>query len=134
LTRSRLRAAALGPLLAAALALPAPGEPDVSARPPFEDLAPQGPALEARLAQIALRVQQALVYPELARRDGIQGEAKLTFVIDARGRPREVELVESSGSQSLDWAARRALERAGALPYVAGRVTVPVRFALACEE
>jgi protein TonB len=98
-----------------------------------EDLAPQGPALEARLAEIALRVQQALVYPELARRSGVEGEARLRFEIDARGRPRDVELLESSGHQSLDRAARRALEQAGALPYVAGRVTVPVRFALACE-
>lgn len=128
----RHAAAALALALASASAITA--DPDVAARPPVEDLAPRGPSVDARLARIALSVQQALVYPELARRERIQGDARLSFEIDAAGHPRDVELAESSGSQSLDRAAQQALLDAGPLPYVAGRISVPVHFGLACQE
>lgn len=119
--------------LAALLLVAAPGvqsraQPDVAAR--FEDRAPVGPSVAERLGEIRRRVQAALVYPELARARGVRGEARVAFEIGADGLPQNVTLAETSGSPSLDRAAERALRAAGALPYVAGRVTVPVRFAL----
>jgi len=97
---------------------------------PFVDAAPPSPSLEARLAEIQRRVQAALVYPESARLRGVAGETRVAFEILSDGTPGAVDVVESSGSLALDRAARRAVQHAGALPRVLGRVNVPVRFAL----
>ncbi len=114
----------------AAFADPATVDPVNIEAPRFEDLAPAGPSLAERLGEIRRRVQAALVYPELARARGVEGEARVGFEIDADGAPRNVAVVTSSGSRSLDRAAKRALLDAGALPYVSGRVIVPVHFGL----
>ena len=117
----------------AAFADPAPGEPAAAEAPRFEDLAPTGPTLAERLGEIRRRVQAALVYPELARSRGVEGEARVGFEIDTDGLPENVALVTSSGSRTLDRAAKRALLDAGALPYVSGRVIVPVHFGLTSD-
>lgn len=116
-------------LLGAAPALADP--PSVGAAPPpVEDAMPTGPSLEARLAAIAERVQAVAEYPPAARSRGVEGMARVAFRVDADGRAVEVDTVESSGSLALDRAALRAVRTAGPLPLVAGRITVPVRFAL----
>jgi TonB family protein len=113
------------------LALAAAADPDVGAAPPqHQDLAPAGPSLAERLAEIQRRVQDAARYPELARSRGISGQARVAFEIGSDGRAVKLDVVESSGSLALDRAAERAVRDAGALPPVAGRVNVPVRFAL----
>lgn len=121
-------------LLAAAL-LGAPGAladpPSVGAAPPrVEDAMPAGPSLEVRLAAIAERVQAVAEYPAAARAQGVEGVTRVAFRIDADGRAVEVDTAESSGSLALDRAALRAVRAAGPLPPVAGRITVPVHFAL----
>lgn len=119
-------------LAALALALAAAADPDVAAPAPprHEDLAPTGPPLAARLAEIQRLVQDAARYPELARARGVAGETRVAFEIGADGHAVNLAIVESSGSLALDRAAERAVRDAGALPHVAGRVNVPVRFAL----
>lgn len=127
--------ARIGLAIVALLSLaPSAGErlPPVAARPlePAEDLAPRGPSVERRLAEIQRRVQRAAEYPAIARERGVAGETWVEFEIDADGLAKRVETARSSGHSSLDRAALSAVERAGALPWVYGRVTVPVLFSL----
>jgi TonB family protein len=104
---------------------------DPAAPPPsHEDLAPTGPSLAQRLAEIQQRVQRAAVYPPIARLRGVSGDATVEFEVAADGRPPDVRTVDSSGSALLDRAAERAVRDAAPLPFVHGPVRVPVRFAL----
>jgi TonB family protein len=136
------RAAAALLALAAGLA-PAPlaAEPqlaavevgEIAADPPADrvDVVPRGPSVDERLAEIRRRIQDAVEYPPLARRRGLQGVARVGFEIDPHGRRAQgVKLVASSGHPALDRAAERSVVRAGELPWVYGRLEVPVRFAL----
>lgn len=139
-SRSRARRArdALAPLVAAAVlvAAAAGADPDVASRPPIhrEDAMPGGVSFDARIAEIQRRIQEALVYPALARRRAIEGESEVAFEIGASGRASGIALVRSSGSALLDRAAERAVRDAAPLPPVLGRLRVPVRFELGERE
>jgi TonB family protein len=125
------RAAAL--LLLAGLAAGGPAaaqERVAAAAVRFVDGVPQGPSAHERLAEIRRRIQAALVYPELARRERLAGEALVRFEIARDGAPRAIEVQRSSGMPTLDRAAARAVADAAPLPWVYGRLEVPVRFAL----
>lgn len=104
--------------------------PPVGAVPHIEDLAPLGPTVQARLDEIRRRVQGVAAYPPIARARGQSGEARVEFQLADDGSPRGVHTVQSSGSTALDRAAERAVTEAAPLPWVYGRITVPVRFAL----
>ncbi len=76
-------------------------------------------------------------YPRAARRAGLEGTARVRFVIDRRGVLRERELVASSGHAVLDRAALELLERAAPYPALPARVaidavelTLPVEYRL----
>ena len=75
------------------------GAGDAEASPP----APMPPRPAAILAHVAPR------YPSLARRRGIEGNVKLSVVIEADGSIGSIEVVESSGSAVLDRAAVAAV-------------------------
>lgn len=96
----------------------------------FVDAAPESPSAAARLRSIRRRIQAVLVYPPLAQSDALEGSARVRFDIARDGTPRDVVLVHSSGRPSLDRAALRAVNEAAPLPWVYGRLEVPVRFAL----
>jgi protein TonB len=124
-------------LLALLFAAPAAGEDRPAlreARAPAVDLAPTGPSVESRLAEIRRRIQAALEYPPLARWQDLEGDALVRFEIGAEGRAREVRVVRSSGVPLLDEAAARAVVAAGVLPRVYGPLEVPVSFALATRR
>jgi len=104
------------------------------ARAPAVDLAPTGPSVESRLAEIRRRIEAALVYPPLARWQDQQGEALVRFEIGADGRARDVRVARSSGEPMLDAAAARAVVAAGVLPRVYGPLEVPVSFELATRR
>ena len=103
-----------------------------TARPPAAEDAgpPPGPSVAERLAEIQLRVQRALVYPPVARKRGVEGEAVVAFRVGNEGAAEGVELARSSVHPVLDQAATRAVRSAGALPWVYGRLEIPVRFEL----
>lgn len=108
--------------------------PSVDAAPPLAtDLAAPGPSLEARLDEIRQRVQAALEYPPIAKRRAITGETIVSFAIDAQRRAEAVRTERSSGFPTLDRAAEQAARAAAPLPWVYGRVEVPVRFELAAS-
>lgn len=56
-----------------------------------------------------------LNYPDKARRRGLTGTVRIDAVLEPDGHVAQIELVESSGSQILDAAARRIIRMAG--PY-----------------
>ncbi|MEN8184100.1 MAG: energy transducer TonB [Myxococcota bacterium] len=90
-----------------------------------------GPTVDERLAEIRRRIQAAVSYPRLARSRGLEGVTTVGFEIDRTdGLAKSVQLVDSSGHASLDRAAERSVVRAGQLPWVYGRLRVPVRFDL----
>ncbi len=122
-------ALALGLLLVAPTG-PGAEPPDVAARPPAVDAIPRGPSVEARLAEIRRRVQAALRYPGVGRMRGLEGVARVGFELDRDGTPRELALVRSSGHRTLDRAALRSVTEAAPLPWVYGRVVIPVHFEL----
>lgn len=124
------RAAALALLLAAGSALPAARAEDAVATPGRQDAQPSGPSVDERLDEIRRRLAAALEYPPIARRLELEGTAWLRFEIDRQGVAHDVEVSRSSGHDVLDRAALRSVERAGPLPWVYGRIEVPIRFAL----
>lgn len=121
-------------VLAASLALlsaPATGaDPQGAEESPFEDAIATPPSVAERVEEIRRRVQEAVVYPELARRRGITGVTRIRFAVDATGRASQVETVDTSGSTLLDEAAEKGARDASDLPYVYGQLEVPIRFAL----
>ena len=95
------------------------------------DLPPaQGPTARERVAEIHRCIQQAVVYPDLARRNGITGVSRVRFEVGHEGRARNIKLADSSGHGMLDRAATAAVVEAMGLPWVHGRLEVPVRFSL----
>ncbi len=130
-SRALWLALALLPSLAAAQTS---GAPSVDAPPPVAiDASAQGPSLEARLDEIRQRVQAALAYPPIAQRRAISGETIVSFEIDAQRRAEAVRTERSSGYPTLDRAAEQAARAAAPLPWVYGRVEVPVRFEIAAS-
>ncbi len=107
-----------------ALAGPGPDRGD----PPAEF----GPYL-ARFRQL---IQEYVVYPLAARRQGLSGRVELEVLLDATGRVRAVSLVTSSAHALLDEAAIEAVRRVPSvpmpehLPRRALRVRLPVVFEL----
>lgn len=130
---STLRALALALALVPALASAQPtGTPAVDAPPPAaSDAWARGSSLEARLDEIRRRVQAALAYPPIAQRRAIGGETIVSFEIDAQRRADAIRTERSSGFPALDRAAEQAARDAAPLPWVYGRVEVPVRFEIA---
>ena len=94
------------------------------------DAVPAGPSVSERLTEIRRRIQAVLVYPRLARREGVEGEALVRFEVGRDGAAQGVRVFATSGKPSLDRAAVRAVNSAAPLPWVYGRLEVPVRFAL----
>lgn len=69
-------------------------------------------------------------YPMSARKLGVQGVATVRFVVGPDGGATEITLVASSGSETLDEAARAIVLKAGPYPAVPGPVQIPIRFSL----
>ena len=132
----RIALAAAGAAVALALGPVRAAEPEAArarvgvATVTFEDAAPRGPNVEERLVQIRARIQAAVVDPPLARLRRLEGEARVQFEIAPDGRAAQLALAASTGHAILDHAARAAVEAAAPLPWVYGRLEVPVRFEL----
>jgi protein TonB len=74
-------------------------------------------------------------YPMAAREQGIEGRVVLTFIVDERGTPHEIEVMQSAHPM-LDSAAVRAVRRTTFVPGrddgepVSVRMRLPIRFQL----
>jgi len=84
-----------------------PGKPAVASRTP--DPAPSGPIVRSARPKGGYQVRP--VYPESARRAGIQGTTLLRIHIEADGHVSDVSVQRSAGHQSLDEAAADAVRR-----------------------
>lgn len=68
------------------------------------------------LALISARLQAHKIYPVLARRRGMEGEATLRIAIGAEGQILSYRLEQSSGHDVLDQAVRDMIEGIGSFP------------------
>jgi protein TonB len=89
-----------------ALATPGPGG---SGGPPPE----YGPYLR----HFRQRVQESLIYPLAARRQGLGGTVELHVWLEATGRVRDVQVARSSSHGVLDDAAVETIRRLGPVPF-----------------
>jgi protein TonB len=69
------------------------------------------------LARFRQRVQESLIYPLAARRQGAQGTVELDVLLEASGRVRDVRVVRSSTNALLDEAALETVRHLGAVPF-----------------
>jgi protein TonB len=82
------------------------------------------------LRSIRRRIEQAKIYPEAARRQGIQGSVELRFRIAADGSVETLEVLRSSGFPLLDEASQQTVRRAAPYPLIRGWVRLPLSYRL----
>jgi len=117
--------------------------PDAPAASPLEPVEPPGPHPEAEGKPVEPpRFDAAYLsnpppsYPSLAKRLGIEGRTVIRVLVDASGKPEQVELARSSGAKVLDEAALNAVQHWLFVPAQQGDrsieawVDVPIRFHL----
>lgn len=69
------------------------------------------------LQRFRQRVQEALVYPLAARRQGLRGSVELDVRLDPTGRVRDVKVARSSSHGLLDDAAIETVRHLEPLPF-----------------
>ena len=89
-----------------------------------------GMTLSDLLRQIRRRIEEAKIYPEDARREGIQGTVDVRFRVAADGSVEQSEIVRSSGSRLLDEASLRTIRQAAPFPRVSGWIRIPLSYHL----
>jgi protein TonB len=81
--------------------------------------------------KIREKIEQAKIYPQLALRRGLSGVVRIRFQVGEDGLPKKTQILESSGSELLDNATLKTLDRAAPFPRVAGWISFPLRYDLA---
>jgi protein TonB len=84
----------------------------------------------ALIGRIQASIQDALMYPPLARRRGMEGTVEAVFVIDSHGMPRNIRVLRSSGYRILDKQALRTIQKASPYPVLESAVEIPITFRL----
>ena len=120
---------------------PAPARPGAPAPPAAPAPPPPPPPVDLvdmpQLIGGMGALQQAVVYPEMQRRAGIEGRAFVQFVVMPDGSTRDHTIVRSSGDAALDAAAIAAVQSVRFRPGtkdgepVAVQFVVPIQFELA---
>ncbi len=96
---------------------PTTAKPEKSAAPtPPAPPSPPSNALPNWQGDLLGHLSKYKKYPEDARRRGMQGVARLRFVVDADGNVLSYSIAASSGSSSLDRATMEMIRRAQPLP------------------
>jgi TonB family protein len=75
-------------------------------------------------------IEKAKTYPRLARERGVEGVVLVRFKVAPSGKIEKVDVVKSSGSDILDQASIRTVQRAAPMPYLNGWVEVPMSYIL----
>ena len=83
-----------------------------------------------RVIRQKIEHEHAKVYPETARREGIQGTVEVRFRIAGDGSVEAVEVVRSSGHPLLDETSTQTVRRAGPFPILAGWIRIPLSYRL----
>lgn len=121
-------------LAAAAPALADPAGPVARRAGGDIDAMPRGVPLADRIEEIRVRVQAAASYPALAQMRRLEGTSVVGFEIAPDGAARAIDVAAASGFPVLDRAAVQAVTDAGRLPFVYGRLEIPVRFELSARR
>ncbi|WP_460384088.1 energy transducer TonB [Pseudomonas amygdali] len=98
---------------------PTTAKPEKAAAPkpaPAPAPAPPSNALPSWQGDLLSHLGKYKKYPEDARRRGMQGVARLRFVVDADGNVLSYSIANSSGSPALDRATMEMIRRAQPLP------------------
>ena len=69
------------------------------------------------LRQFRQRVQESLVYPLAARRQGLARHGRADVWLEPTGRVRDVQVARSSSARLLDDAAVETIRRLGPVPF-----------------
>lgn len=83
---------------------------------PAPSVASQSNAMPSWQSDLLSHLSKYKKYPEDARRRGMQGTARLRFVVDAEGKVLSYSLAGASGSAALDRATLEMIRRAQPLP------------------
>ncbi|MGH7274912.1 MAG: energy transducer TonB family protein [Nitrospiria bacterium] len=88
--------------------------------PPIQQVneGPRGDERMQFLQEVRNRLEKAKRYPWKARLKSLEGKVRLEFYINPLGKPEEVKVVESSGSETLDEEGLAIVERAGQFPHL----------------
>lgn len=96
---------------------PTTAKTEPAAQPaPSAPPAPPSNALPNWQSDLLRHLSKYKKYPEDARRRGMQGVARLRFVVDAQGNVLSYSIASSSGSPALDRATTEMIRRAQPLP------------------
>jgi len=79
-------------------------------------------------ALITAAIEKAKTYPFLARKKKIEGTVIVSFRINAKGYPQDINIRKSSGFEILDSAAIKILIKAAPFPHVAEPIEIPITF------
>jgi len=90
----------------------------------------EGAADLLRAIRQKIEHEHAKVYPEAARREGIQGTVEVRFRIAGDGSVEAIEVVRSSGHRLLDETSTQTVRRAGPFPVLAGWIRIPLSYRL----
>ena len=82
------------------------------------------------LRAIRRQIERAKIYPDAARRAGMEGTVELRFRIGRDGTVEVLEVVRSSGYPELDEIAMQTIRRAAPYPSVSGRIRIPLSYHL----
>jgi len=89
-----------------------------------------GEEADPRLVEIWRRINKAKYYPEIAKREGLEGAPKVEFKISIDGKVSETMLINSCGHEILDRAAIETIRRSAPLPFYPKPIIVAVRYSL----
>jgi len=82
------------------------------------------------LRSIRRQIEQNKVYPDAARREGLQGTVELRFRMAGDGSVEAVEILRSSGFEILDEASQQTIRRAAPYPLVRGWIRLLLSYRL----
>lgn len=82
------------------------------------------------LKNIWKKINSSKYYPHAARKQGLEGTPRVTFVIGEDGSVMSVDIATSSGETVLDDAAKETVRRAAPLPYYPKPITLAVKYSL----
>jgi TonB family protein len=85
---------------------------------------------DPRLTEIWRKINRSKYYPEIARKEGLEGAPKVGFKVSLDGKVSEALLVKSCGHEILDKAALETIKRSSPLPFYPKPITIAVRYSL----
>jgi len=74
---------------------------------------------------IRAAIEKALIYPQLAKKRGLEGTAIAEFTINKKGNPENIRIIKSTGYSILDTAAKDTVIRAAPFSVTGGRDRTP---------